>query len=699
MAAVTITMSGDDARLRAAHERLLRDQQKLLDKYNGLGKASKEAGETDAQAKAKAEAVTKRYLTTLEKLQSDLTEVKRLYDKGAVSAETLARAEAKVTQEQQRLNAELHDTTAETKKLKEAEAQEAQEKSKAEATTKRYLTTLEKLQVELADVKRQYDQGRVSLETLERAQQAVNQEQNKMTGSTGLKAWGANLAGIATSYLSINTAIQTVIASMEEQEKLNQKSLTEVERLALAQQEAIKNMTGLSQADVLKGIDTIPRQIQAETKFPSRSKLVEAMGEAYSTVSDLGMNKSAVTAAAELVPLKPDDVGVISRGILNTMNATGVADARKASGFMASVGAESPVNDPAKLATNLTPVVQSAMTQFKGASKQEIAIQSGSIFSTLSELAGDNKGEAASTAGLTLQGKLNEFFQQITNPESKGNLSRLDDISQLRKTLSKSAYETGNVSPEMLKQLSKLRDEQVLVSSIKDPDTPFGQLEMLQKNKGLFDMFFESGFGEERFKEPMKQLAVSGSQASATLMEKYGKIAFDPQFHSDNVTRLGGATPELRIAQAQSAAASSTNSSELDPVRAATAAIVNIRDTALAQTRKNASDYAGDTASRGFFNRFAYQGNNPVRAAEAASQELFMRSRMRLSNDADGITSSDRASVQLVQDNLLQLANTLEAVIDRLDTASKKQAVATIESIRNESTNAAARLQAAKAGQ
>src|SRR3990167_9731237 len=46
MAAVTVAMSGDDAKLRAAHERLLAQQQKLLDKYTAIANGSKTSSES-----------------------------------------------------------------------------------------------------------------------------------------------------------------------------------------------------------------------------------------------------------------------------------------------------------------------------------------------------------------------------------------------------------------------------------------------------------------------------------------------------------------------------------------------------------------------------------------------------------------------------------------------------------------------------
>ncbi len=131
MASVTVVLSGDDARLNAAYERLFQQQQKALDNFDKSIKKSKEDNEAakaaaEAQAKLteahrRAAAVIKANETAAERYNRELKELNDLHKMGALSADQLARAEARLKDEFDKVNAKIAQANA---KLEESNAKQ-----------------------------------------------------------------------------------------------------------------------------------------------------------------------------------------------------------------------------------------------------------------------------------------------------------------------------------------------------------------------------------------------------------------------------------------------------------------------------------------------------------------------------------------------------------------------------------------------
>ena len=180
MAAVTIVMSGDDARLQAAHERLFAQQAKALENYqksvNKIKEAQAQAEADLASRKAAAEAEKAR-LAVIEKGQkliegnrdaqerynAALAEAEELEKAGAISKEDLARRT-------EILKKRLNEESGEAKKAKDAEAQLTEAHRKAEAVIKSIQTPLERYNARVKELSALQRQGALSAEEFARAQ-------------------------------------------------------------------------------------------------------------------------------------------------------------------------------------------------------------------------------------------------------------------------------------------------------------------------------------------------------------------------------------------------------------------------------------------------------------------------------------------------------------------------------------------------
>lgn len=219
MAQVTIHIAGDDSRWQAAHNRMLADMQKALDRAAKAGQQSRKLSEEEIAA-IKKKAEEERAFQDLQKRATKVIgEVATAHQAYAASVKDALEMKKKglITEDQYnrklaQLKGELRDASGETARLRAAEAEEDRAKVKAIATTQRYMTTLEKLEAELKDVKQQYDAGRVSIQTVERAQKRLNDAQEEMNkngfqkASEGVENYLSKVATVAGTIGIITSA-------------------------------------------------------------------------------------------------------------------------------------------------------------------------------------------------------------------------------------------------------------------------------------------------------------------------------------------------------------------------------------------------------------------------------------------------------------------------------------------------------------
>jgi hypothetical protein len=761
MAAVIITMSADDARLRAAHERMLSDQQKLLDKYKNLGGASKKLSDEEIAALQKKATEEKAFQKLQERATKNIKDITTAYE--GYSAELIdaneQRKKGLLTEEQyarvlNKLKQELRDNTGETKKLQAAGEAQARAVMKADEITKRYRTNVENLKIQLNEVKKAYDEGTVDLETYTRAQEALNEAQ----GSSGFDSWVKGLATVAAGYLSINAAIGLVVKSMEDQKRFQRESLDANTRLAVAQEEAVQNFVGMEPAEFQKAIDA-PKAIADEVGIKEVAQVVEAETAAYSATGNLPLSIDATREAAKLNRLNPDKMPDSAVGIATIADKTD-STANEASGFILNVQKQSPVKDLRKANEALVPVVSAGTNMYPDQDKKEVSAQFGAMWAQLASMKGDSRGDSSATATITLMGKIKEVFDDLANPDSADNKKLNQEIEKLEKSLEvtekekqgiKNAEATvakatkafvksdpsssdhaklvlakenaevelrdkqtkSTLTPKERERLESLRKEKAELSAVVDPKTPEGRAETIRNTPVLTNRLFQTSFGEEQFKAAMRAVMTKGTEASADLAAKEQAIGFDDTLHQQTIKNLRSATPSLMIAQAGNDAKAGSNRAKLENTQgAAVSQIEGIMNEALTENRHLfALDALGENINYAQ-NSMAgtFSGENVASAARVASEAMSSRRYNFLTPDRDGITASDTRSIESLNSSLEALAKTVEAVMGTMTESQRVMAQQTVDKIRTDSANAirqieqtsvsaAARITAAKAGQ
>ena len=206
MAQVVVTMSGDEAKLFRAQQKILEQQLKLQSGYNATGKQSREsakAAQEEAALRSKAAkehekelqraaALTASLRTPQEKYNEALSDANQLKEKGAIDAETLKRRQAQLT-------AELEQATGVAARNSEVEKARLAVIAKNGTVSASAAAAIKRYEAELKELDTKQKAGAISAEQLAFNQAKVKRE---FQNSVGLADKQNTLIGSATSQLT-----------------------------------------------------------------------------------------------------------------------------------------------------------------------------------------------------------------------------------------------------------------------------------------------------------------------------------------------------------------------------------------------------------------------------------------------------------------------------------------------------------------
>lgn len=370
---------------------------------------------------------------------------------------------------------------------------------------------------------------------------------NEASSSSSKAAKGADLHSAAISkvassvrntigqYVAFNAVLSGVNATIRDNIALSKESAELQKSLGAAQQEAAKNLTGLTTAEKKEILEVTAPGIQRETLFPKQAEITKAIGAGFSASGNRDATVSAVTESAKLTRLTPESLSAVSAGALDLAQATGIQDAKKNLGFLLTAGAINRIEDPTALSRNVAPIVTSAVASAPKQDPEEAAREAGALFGTLAKLAADPKGESSGTAAITLIGKLDTFFK-----------------------------ERGD-----------------------DPGTLFGRMEALQKDDSLRkEVLGDEGFGEQKFKKGIELLLTGGTRQVDMLRDAKEQVKFDSSVFDTQVKELNTLTPAIRGAMIQAASEAQLELAKSQPEEARAATRRDIMMDTLRQTRR-----------------------------------------------------------------------------------------------------------------
>jgi hypothetical protein len=368
------------------------------------------------------------------------------------------------------------------------------------------------------------------------------------------------ITATAGAYVGIQAGVQAVISTIDDMIAKQHESYDLAIATARFQQESAKNLTGLTSAEISQALVVDTPRIAREQGFSDIGKISEAIGAGYSASGDLKATLSAVESAAALTRLTADQLPIVAAGALDVARGSGTQNAQENLSFLLSAGKSARIEDPAKLAGTLAPVVSSGVATVPTQDKKTAAIEIASLFTALNQAATDKSGDSTRTATTTLLAKLDAFFQQQEN----------------------------------------------------DPGTISGRIAALQQNADLRTEFFKNPFGEVAFQKAFTQLADSSSDIAKSMAQAATEINFSTDTYTQKVKELETITPQITIASAVAKVDASVNANKLDDVRSASReAVAQLTDKALNET--NAGGLV-DFIGRSFESMFANVGLNADRA-------------------------------------------------------------------------------------
>ena len=380
---------------------------------------------------------------------------------------------------------------------------------------------------------------------------------------------GQSLANLASGYAAVQTALSLYNSQLEQNISLSQQSIDLSQRIATAQQEALKNMSALAPSEASAIVARRATEIQAITGFSSRAELIRTIGAGFGTGAQKEEVLRAVEDAARVTLLTPQNLGIVAEGALDLASATGVKDAKKNIGFLLSAGAINRIVDPAQLAQTLAPTVRSGIATAPEQNAQEAAKDVAALFGTLAKATTDREGRATRTFVEQLLPRMREFFSDRTD----------------------------------------------------DPGTVLGRLRALQRNEDLRRAFLEQRFGEAKFRLPLEQLLTPESDVARELEQSRKKVKFTRATYQELLDRLSS-TPELVTATAKVRVAAAKELMTR-PKEGTTEVVRELFESVLERT---GDDAARDKVERRVFRDFVDAGRiDPITFGRGKFQKMRQR--------------------------------------------------------------------------
>lgn len=407
-------------------------------------------------------------------------------------------------------------------------------------------------------------------------------------GESSFKRFGKSavtqLASVAAGYVGIQQAIGAVTAHLQTQEQLLTRSLDKTLSLAKAQQEAAKNLAAYSAVERDELLQQAVPEIARQTGFADVGALTIALGTAASKGATADEARAAVSAAARVERLTPENVSATAAGAVSVQRQSGIQDPRAAIALLQTTGTQSAITEAAKLVENL-PKALGIVSTVRGQNAEEASRQAAAIFAQVTQGGNDSQGNSSATFTLDFGNRLNKMFSEIEK-------QRVDARSELVRLEKKDdPLEKEVVRMEELRQLIPALESTV------DPGTLFGRIEALQKSPEMAKAFIGEGFGEKQFQVVLKDMLDATSAGAKGLRASADVIQASPQFFEQQAADQASMTPQLRIANAvASASAGVTSQESFDQSAATLKAVRDITEKAL--TSADTGGFLGGVRNR-----------------------------------------------------------------------------------------------------
>jgi hypothetical protein len=665
MAELVVTLTGDEANLFRAQQKILKQEMEMAEGYVKAGKAGKKSADDIADAHVKAFAKSQEAARKLD--QSYRDQVKSL---------------------------ELQNVA-----MTKGKAAAIEMKAIHEGLTKDQAKRL-------GDLQRQVDLTEKNKAALD----GQTTSTDKIVGS--VQAWATGVLSVGAG---LKVADELITAYIVKQEKAYELA----KKLAGGQQDAAINLAQIESPELKQIFSQKLPELQQTTGFADQSALLSGLGGAYSQAGDVETSLKAVEAAAKMTRQTPAALPTIAAGLAGLGTATGTTDAEANAALLLSTGKASAVTTQAGIAKNLAPVISASTmtvpTQDTQAASKEIA----ALFAVVSNQQKDFTGDTTKTQTSKFIREMGVFFdtlgektseinskineletKDIVTPLEKAKLDKADfDVAEKTEaanrlrgrggpdeaesvialaeaTASRDEMRTNStLSADERKQLSELKSTQAALAPIRDPGTIGGRLSLLQGNDAAKEIVTKS-LGSDEATGSYKALLDGSSDLANKYKQAASEITFSPQLFRDNAKKLEELTPELRVGTSASKVNAAAEVATMKDTSGATrAAILDLEKTAMSQT--SVGGMTGVTNAFRYGSPLSFVGINASTRGTASALEtdtmLAQESTKALSTRRESILANQRPGES--RDANIQLIDTAIAEIKKLS-ESNAQTVA-----------------------
>lgn len=360
--------------------------------------------------------------------------------------------------------------------------------------------------------------------------------------SFGKSAIG-EITSIVTAYIGVQEAIQAVNGYLETQREILAETRDTQLQLATAQQEAAKNLAGLTvveRNDLLR--NAVP-DIAAASGFSDVAEITQALGAVASAgESNAELIKNAVQQAARIERLTPERLDSTAAAASAVQRQAGLDDIRQAIALVETTGTQARITDPKQLVASLPRAVGSLTATVPQQNPEEAARQAAALFAQITQGGNDEQGTSSATFAIDFGSRLDKFFTDLSDNQVNAR-SRVELIDrQIAK---------GTDTEQNRLERDRLLEFLQASQGLQDPATLFGRLEALQGNEALQRQFVGQGFGEKQFQTALNSLLQPTSDLAQALKQSFDTIQADTAFFEREAEALRGETPQLRTAAAE----------------------------------------------------------------------------------------------------------------------------------------------------
>jgi hypothetical protein len=484
------------------------------------------------------------------------------------------------------------------------------------------------------------------------------------------------IGAVVGAYAGLQEGIQAVNQFLLDQQQLIDDALDKQLDLGKAQQDAAKNLAGLSVVERSELLQQSVPEIARSTGFSDVAEITQALGAVASAgESDPEQIANAVRQAARIERLTPENLDQTAAASSAVQRQAGLSDIRQAIALVETTGTQARITDPGQLLQSLPKAVGSAVSTVGGQDREEASRQAAALFAQITQFGNDEQGRSSATFTTDLAVRLEKFFTGLEDERIQAR-SRIEVLD--RKISKGSATEADRQSRQ------QAADFLAASEGVTDSGTLFGRLRQIQSSQALGQRFVGEGFGEKQFQTALTGLLDSNSKISQALQSSFQTIQANPEFFEREASQLAAATPQLAISGANQGFEASVSAGQgFDNEGAALAQVRRIA--AEAATQGNVGGVQGlvdSVTNDPFVGRGRLGGSTAV--AEASSAIAFLNRKLTtLAQSGGGISPGERRKAENLRAAIRSIERTIVDVINsggQLDLSEARSVAEDIQS-------------------